>query len=48
MQCIILFGFFDVIQNIFLTDTQAYKYMCKPCCGTGGILESVEIYVQTK
>jgi hypothetical protein len=48
MQYVILFSFFDVIQNIFVTDTHVYKYMHMPRCGTGGILKSVEIHVQTK
>jgi len=48
MHYAILFGFFDIIQNIFVTDTHVYKYMHMPRCGTGGILKSVEIHVQTK
>jgi len=48
MHYIILFRFFDVNQNIFLTDTHVYKYMHMPCCGTGGILKSVDIHVQMK
>ena len=48
MHYAILFGFFDVIQKIFVTGTHVYKYMHMPCCGTGGILKSVEIHAQTK
>ena len=48
MHYAFLFGFFGVIQNIFVTDTHVYKYMHVSCCGTGGFLKNVEIHVQTK
>ena len=48
MHYVILFGFFDIIQNIYVIDTHVCKYMHMPCCVTFGILKSVDIHVQMK
>ena len=49
LACITSFYFASLMLfKTFLLQTHVSKYMHVPCCGTGGILRSVEIHVQIK
>jgi len=48
MHYIIFFASLKLFKTFFFINTRVYKYMHVPCCGTGGILRSVEIHVQMK